>query len=337
MSGWSGGTFTRVHDWTEDEANGLNIESDRMDAEDDNFEAGINACLHKGGQNSPTANLPMGGYKHTGVADGTAGDDYATVRQVQEGAWRWPATGLTGGSLNAYTLILSPTPAGYVAGQVFYFKASFSNSAAATLNVNSLGAKSIYLNNAAVVSGDIVINRVYSVVYDGTRFHLMAGGGSGSGSTFGGAKACMSSSQEIAVNTATTVLFRTELYDDSAYLNLTTSDAFVIPVTGRYRVTGFVRWATELADLGESMAQAAVTVNGTRWYAAAPNVGIPATFTASPYLVVPNVNFIWEGELTQNDLVTIRVFHSNTTGTARAVYGNGTAANSTWMAIERIA
>jgi hypothetical protein len=337
MSGWSGGTFTRVHDWTEDEANGENIESDRMDAEDDNFETGINSCLHKGGQNSPTANLPMGGYKHTGVADGTAGDDYATVRQVQEGAWRWPATGLTGGTNNAYTLVLSPTPAGYVAGQVFYFKASFSNSAAATLNVNSLGAKAIYLNNAAVVSGDIVINRVYSVVYDGTRFHLMAGGGSGSGSTFGGAKACVSSAQEIATNTATTVLFRTELYDDSAYLNLTTSDAFVIPVTGRYRVTGFIRWSPESADLGEAYAQVLLFVNGSGYYSLAATTAVPATYTASPYFAQPNINFCWEGTFTQNDLITVKVTHSNTTGHSRSVYGNSTAASSTWMAIERIA
>jgi hypothetical protein len=65
--GWSGGTFTRVHDWTTDEGSAIDIEADRMDAEDDNFASGINACLTKDGSNSPTANLPMGGNRHTGV------------------------------------------------------------------------------------------------------------------------------------------------------------------------------------------------------------------------------------------------------------------------------
>ncbi len=68
--GWSGGIFTRVHDWTEDEAGGYDILSTRMDEEDANFEAGINACLTKDGSNSPSSNLPMGGMVHTGVGTG---------------------------------------------------------------------------------------------------------------------------------------------------------------------------------------------------------------------------------------------------------------------------
>jgi hypothetical protein len=36
---------------------------------------GINACLNKNGQNSPTANIAWGGFKITGLAAGdTAGD-----------------------------------------------------------------------------------------------------------------------------------------------------------------------------------------------------------------------------------------------------------------------
>jgi hypothetical protein len=330
--GWSGGIFGRVHDWTEDEAGGYDILSTRMDEEDDNFETGINACLHKGGQNTPTDNLPMGGKKHTGVDEATQRDEYATAWQVQNGDFNYATASYT---LNAYAMLLIPSPAGYASGQQFNFKAAGTNSGPSTLNVNNLGAKNIYYNGAPLTSGLIVVNRLYTAIYDGTQFQLM-GGGSGSGSTFGGAKACMSSAQEISVNTATTVLFRTELYDDSAYLNLTSSDAFVIPVTGRYLVTGFIRWSSESANLGESYAQAAVAVNGTRWYAAAPGTTVPATFTASPYFVSPNVNFFWEGALTQNDLVTVKVTHSNTTGHSRSVYGNGTEANSTWMAIERI-
>ena len=84
--GWSGGIFTRVHDWTEDEAGGYDILASRFDEEDDNFESGINACLTKDGTNTPTANLPMGSRKHTGVATATAYDQYATAGQVQNGS-----------------------------------------------------------------------------------------------------------------------------------------------------------------------------------------------------------------------------------------------------------
>ena len=335
MSGWVNGTFTRVHDWTEDEANGENIESDRMDAEDDNFEAGINACLHKGGQNSPTSNLPMGGYKHTGVGDGTVGDNYATVRQVQEGAWRWPATGITGGYLNDYTLTLSPTPARYISGQVFYFKANRTNSGATTLNVNSLGAKSVYSNGAACAGGEIVINRVYSVVYDGTLFHLMGGGSGGGGATFGGAKICMSSSQHIPPDLLTTLTFTTEIYDDSNYFN-PVSNGFTIPTTGRYRLScGIICLANMALDWGDVILEAMFMINGTA--VGVTDHLIPAAYGNHPYHRVPVFTMSWEGRLTQNDIIGVSVVHSNTSNYDQDMFGNGAEYWSTWLAIERLA
>ena len=79
---WSGGTFSRVHDWTTDAGGALNIEADRMDAEDDNLATGINDCLHKGGQNTATSNLPMGGNNHTGVGNAANRNDYASAADV---------------------------------------------------------------------------------------------------------------------------------------------------------------------------------------------------------------------------------------------------------------
>ncbi len=276
----------------------------------------------------------MGSRKHTGVATATAYDQYATAGQVQNGSLIWPVTGITGGSLNAYTLTLVMAPSAYTGGQTFSFKANRSNSGATTLNVNSLGAKAVYYNGAACAGGEIVINRVYTVIYDGTQFHLIGAGG-GSGASYGGAKVCMSSAQEIATDTPTPVVFNTELYDDSNYAS-PSSTALTIPVTGRYRVTAFIYWATAGTDLGEGFAQAAMAVNGTRWYVAAPFSLVTSHFAGSPYYVKPNVNLVWEGKLTQNDLVTIVVTHSNVYGSPRYVYGNGTESDSSWLAIERI-
>lgn len=58
---WSGGIFSRVRDWTADEGSAINMEAVNFDQEDDNLAAGINDCLHKGGQNSMTDDLDIGG------------------------------------------------------------------------------------------------------------------------------------------------------------------------------------------------------------------------------------------------------------------------------------
>lgn len=44
--------------------------------------AGLTNCVAKDGQSLPSANLPMNGKKHTGVADATADDEYATLGQL---------------------------------------------------------------------------------------------------------------------------------------------------------------------------------------------------------------------------------------------------------------
>lgn len=43
---------------------------------------GVSNSLPVDGQRTPSANLPMGGYRHTGCGDGVAATDYATVGQV---------------------------------------------------------------------------------------------------------------------------------------------------------------------------------------------------------------------------------------------------------------
>lgn len=82
--------------------------------------------------------------------------------------------GTSGGTANALTLTASPVPGGYVAGQAFRFIAGNSNTGAATVNVNSLGAKTIQSGGAALASGDITAGRTYTIVYDGTNFQIGA-------------------------------------------------------------------------------------------------------------------------------------------------------------------
>jgi hypothetical protein len=80
----------------------------------------------------------------------------------------------SGGSANAYTFT-SPTGyafTAYARGQAVSFKANFTNSGAATINVDGLGAKAIQKAGSALASGDIVSGGMYRVIYDGTQFQL---------------------------------------------------------------------------------------------------------------------------------------------------------------------
>ncbi len=79
------------------------------------------------------------------------------------------------GTANTYAIAPSPAVTAYATGQVFTFKASHVNTTASTLNVNTLGAKSIFKNGSfALAAGDIANGGVYAVEYDGTQFQLLS-------------------------------------------------------------------------------------------------------------------------------------------------------------------
>lgn len=133
----------------------------------------LTASLPRDGQAPPTANLPMGNFKHTGVADGTARTHYAALGQVQDGSAHW-LTSVSGGDTITATLA-TPGLAAYVAGLVVRFVAAAANtSAVATLNINGLGAKTIKrLNGDALEAGDLPTGGVVEATYDGTDFRII--------------------------------------------------------------------------------------------------------------------------------------------------------------------
>lgn len=170
--GWNGsGTFSRSHNWQQDQINGIAIRADRMDEDSNDFASGINDCVTKDGQNQATANLPMGGFIHTGVGVATARNQYYTLGQAQDSS----ATYFTSsGSSNAYILTPSPVITTYTAGQRFYVKASFTNTGTATININALGAKNLTKNGTSSLnSGDLVTGTIYEIEYDGTEFQIL--------------------------------------------------------------------------------------------------------------------------------------------------------------------
>lgn len=76
---------------------------------------------------------------------------------------------------DTYVITLTSAPLAYVAGQVFAFKANTTNTGAATLNVNSLGAKTIKKeHDVDLANGDIEAGQIVTVVYDGTQFQMQS-------------------------------------------------------------------------------------------------------------------------------------------------------------------
>src|SRR5262249_13737034 len=87
-----------------------------------------------------------------------------------------------GGTANAITLTYAVAPASYVQGEKYAFKATAANTGATTVNVNGLGAKSIFRKNAGRaatqrIGGEIQNGDLVELEYDGTQFQILGGAG----------------------------------------------------------------------------------------------------------------------------------------------------------------
>lgn len=81
-----------------------------------------------------------------------------------------------------YSGSLATSPGSYFVGLKINLKVTNANTGAASLNVNSLGVKAIKKNvTEDMAAGDIKAGQVLPLVYDGTNFQLVGGGGSSAG------------------------------------------------------------------------------------------------------------------------------------------------------------
>lgn len=125
------------------------------------------------GETPITANIPMAGFKLTGLGNGTSRTDAANVGQLVEQKGIYVAT--VGGTVDVITLTPAPSIGAYAAGQRFSFIAAGANTGAVTVNVSSVGAKNLQKRGSnALVAGDIPSGALVTMEYDGTRFQLLA-------------------------------------------------------------------------------------------------------------------------------------------------------------------
>ena len=135
--------------------------------------AALTGSIAADGQTAITANLPMSGYRHTGVGVASARNHYGVVSQTQDGAYT--LAGSVAGT-DSVTGSLSPAITDYANGMRVRLFPANTNTCAATLALNGLTARSIVKFNAvALIAGDLVQGVPADLVYDltNTRWILL--------------------------------------------------------------------------------------------------------------------------------------------------------------------
>ena len=253
---------------------------------------GLTTALTKDGQTTPTANIPMGTFKITGLGAGSSATDAAQYGQLQAGA----TTIATVTGTDTLTGSLTPAIAAYATGNLFSFVAAATNTGAATINLNSLGAKSITKSGStALIAGDLVINQMYLIEYDGTRFQLINPSSvSGVSSiSFGSTGLTPSTATSGAVSVAGTLAIANggTGTTSTTFANLTTNVTGTLPVANGG--TGITSFGAGVATfLGTpSSANLASAVTGETGTGA-------LVFATSPTLVTPALGTPASGNLT---------------------------------------
>ena len=172
--GRTDGVRTGDDTWQQAAAASVDIEADDHDVHDTDIADGIDGCLKHDGGNTATADIPMGGFTLTNIADAGALTEPASFADVRNNRGQYVAT--VGGTADVITLTPTIAITAYAAGQRFSFLGSGDNTTNVTVNVSAVGAKAIVRNdgsNTALIAGDIQSGAIVDIEYDGTRFLLV--------------------------------------------------------------------------------------------------------------------------------------------------------------------
>lgn len=177
MSGWNGsGVYIRDYNWQNDAAANIPITASRMQPDtQDIADKGFGNCLTRDGQGFATANLPMAGFRHTGVSNGVAVTDYSAVGQVQNGSLLFSVGGGTGDAITGtYAPVLTTLPNGIT----LYVSALGGNTVTnPTFSPNGLTARTITKRGgSALIVGEYATGQRLQLQYDlpNTRWELIS-------------------------------------------------------------------------------------------------------------------------------------------------------------------
>lgn len=124
--------------------------------------------------NSNTAAAP------NGWPSGLAPNQVSPVsRETMAAVKRWydhiQPTVTSIGTSNSQTLVYAVSPSDYAAGDVYWFKAGYTNTSSMVLNVNPLSNIQVQWGGVALVGGEVRQGYYYGAVYDGSHFQIIGG------------------------------------------------------------------------------------------------------------------------------------------------------------------
>lgn len=350
---WSGaGVFNRLYSWVTDAANAINITASRMDAEFNNYKTGLENCLTRDGQNSPSANLPMGGKKHTNVADAAALTEYATAKQVQKAGFNLATFG---GVADAMTASLTPAPAVMTSGFKVCGFPGFNNATTTpTLAVGSIPAKTIKKKTVtglgALAIDDIVANLYTEFTFDAVNdcFILNAAAAPGGSSGGGGGGGAVGSRSIIRLSTSNlnctgignqhTIIGFSVVSDPDSCISGTDNNVFTTPATGTYKVEFSIKLSDAIDYHTRGFLYLIYGGGASQLTFAEFNPGA----MANKIDYEMSATFIRYVDLTLGDTVSPAIMVHNTTGSTTPVYQNvdllaTTTSSGTSLSIERVA
>ncbi len=130
------------------------IEILKLDSSLNDIGDALTASIAKDGQTNPSANLPMNGFRHTGVGNASARNQYPAVGQLQDGSFSVCGSVL---GTNTITAELSPALTSYSAGMFVILNPANTNTDAATLSLNGLAATDLHkMSGQPLEAGDLV-------------------------------------------------------------------------------------------------------------------------------------------------------------------------------------
>jgi len=158
---------------------------------------GLTNAITKDGQSTPSANIPMGGFKITGLGAATNPNDAVRLAQLQGGTFNY----VTVTGTDALIGSLTPPIAAYATGAMYSFIVQNTNTAAVTINIDGVGVKPILRNGSdPIQAGDLVAGNIVVILYDGTEFQLISVGFGGGATGAGGDKIFVENGQTVTTS-----------------------------------------------------------------------------------------------------------------------------------------
>jgi hypothetical protein len=176
---------------------GTVISSTTFNALTTDLAGGLTNAITKDGQTTPTANIPMGGFKITGLGAATNPNDAVRLAQLQGGSFSY----MTVTGTDALIGSLTPAIATYTVGAIYSFIVQNTNTSAVTINIDGVGVRPILRNGTdPLQAGDLEAGNIAVILYDGTQFQLISVGFGGGATGAGGDKIFIENGQTVTTS-----------------------------------------------------------------------------------------------------------------------------------------